>query len=84
MGQNLILNMDSKGFVVCAYNRTVDKVSLQSGYTLSYRQQSSNLIKFLRDVTKLLATFARTCVSSINITLVNVLRFDVVIRLLNS
>lgn len=27
MGQNLILNMDSKGFVVCAYNRTVDKVS---------------------------------------------------------
>ncbi|TMW51433.1 hypothetical protein DOY81_003500, partial [Sarcophaga bullata] len=26
MGQNLILNMDSKGFVVCAYNRTVDKV----------------------------------------------------------
>lgn len=27
MGQNLILNMDSRGFVVCAYNRTVDKVS---------------------------------------------------------
>lgn len=27
MGQNLILNMDSKGFVVCAYNRTVDKVN---------------------------------------------------------
>lgn len=26
MGQNLILNMDSKGFIVCAYNRTVDKV----------------------------------------------------------
>lgn len=26
MGQNLILNMDSKGYVVCAYNRTVDKV----------------------------------------------------------
>ncbi|CAG9811096.1 unnamed protein product [Chironomus riparius] len=26
MGQNLILNMDSKGFVVCAFNRTVDKV----------------------------------------------------------
>ncbi|XP_063701835.1 6-phosphogluconate dehydrogenase, decarboxylating [Culicoides brevitarsis] len=26
MGQNLILNMDSKGFKVCAYNRTVDKV----------------------------------------------------------
>ncbi|XP_014366227.1 6-phosphogluconate dehydrogenase, decarboxylating [Papilio machaon] len=26
MGQNLILNMDSKGFVVCAYNRTVEKV----------------------------------------------------------
>lgn len=26
MGQNLILNMDSHGFVVCAYNRTVDKV----------------------------------------------------------
>lgn len=27
MGQNLILNMDSHGFVVCAYNRTVDKVN---------------------------------------------------------
>lgn len=27
MGQNLILNMDSKGFVVCAYNRTVQKVT---------------------------------------------------------
>ncbi|XP_037934037.1 6-phosphogluconate dehydrogenase, decarboxylating [Teleopsis dalmanni] len=26
MGQNLILNMDSKGFVVCAYNRTLEKV----------------------------------------------------------
>lgn len=26
MGQNLILNMDDKGFVVCAYNRTVAKV----------------------------------------------------------
>lgn len=26
MGQNLILNMDSKGFIVCAFNRTVDKV----------------------------------------------------------
>lgn len=26
MGQNLILNMDSKGFIVCAYNRTVEKV----------------------------------------------------------
>lgn len=29
MGQNLILNMDSKGFVVCAYNRTVDKVNTE-------------------------------------------------------
>uniref|UniRef100_S4NIL1 6-phosphogluconate dehydrogenase, decarboxylating n=1 Tax=Pararge aegeria TaxID=116150 RepID=S4NIL1_9NEOP len=26
MGQNLILNMDSRGFVVCAFNRTVEKV----------------------------------------------------------
>lgn len=26
MGQNLILNMNDKGFVVCAYNRTTDKV----------------------------------------------------------
>uniref|UniRef100_D3TML0 6-phosphogluconate dehydrogenase, decarboxylating n=1 Tax=Glossina morsitans morsitans TaxID=37546 RepID=D3TML0_GLOMM len=26
MGQNIILNMDSKGFIVCAYNRTIDKV----------------------------------------------------------
>jgi 6-phosphogluconate dehydrogenase len=27
MGQNLILNMNDHGWVVCAYNRTVDKVS---------------------------------------------------------
>jgi len=26
MGENLILNMESKGFHVSAYNRTVDKV----------------------------------------------------------
>ena len=26
MGQNLILNMNDHGFVVCAYNRTVEKV----------------------------------------------------------
>lgn len=26
MGQNLILNMNDNGFVVCAYNRTKDKV----------------------------------------------------------
>lgn len=26
MGQNIILNMNDHGFVVCAYNRTVDKV----------------------------------------------------------
>lgn len=26
MGQNLILNMNDHGFVVCVYNRTTDKV----------------------------------------------------------
>ena len=26
MGENLILNMESKGFTVAAYNRTVEKV----------------------------------------------------------
>lgn len=26
MGQNLILNMNDNGFVVCAYNRTHEKV----------------------------------------------------------
>lgn len=26
MGQNLILNMDDHGWVVCAYNRTTEKV----------------------------------------------------------
>lgn len=26
MGQNLILNMNDHGFVVCAYNRTPEKV----------------------------------------------------------
>lgn len=28
MGQNLILNMNDHGFVVCAYNRTVAKVCI--------------------------------------------------------
>lgn len=32
MGQNLILNMDSHGFVVCAFNRTVDKVRIYANY----------------------------------------------------
>ena len=27
MGQNLILNMNDHGYVVCAYNRTPDKVT---------------------------------------------------------
>ena len=27
MGQNLILNMNDHGFVVCAFNRTVQKVT---------------------------------------------------------
>ena len=27
MGQNLILNMNDHGFVVCAFNRTVEKVT---------------------------------------------------------
>ena len=27
MGQNLILNMDDHGFVVCAYNRSPEKVT---------------------------------------------------------
>ena len=26
MGQNIILNMNDHGFVVCAYNRTTEKV----------------------------------------------------------
>lgn len=35
MGQNLILNMDDKGYVVCAYNRTVDKVSSLNNFNLN-------------------------------------------------
>ena len=27
MGQNLILNMNDHGFIVCAFNRTVEKVT---------------------------------------------------------
>ncbi len=27
MGQNIILNMNDHGFVVCAFNRTTEKVS---------------------------------------------------------
>ncbi|CAD7077563.1 unnamed protein product [Hermetia illucens] len=40
MGQNLILNMDSKGFVVCAYNRTVDKVT----HFLNNEAKGTNII----------------------------------------
>lgn len=37
MGQNLILNMDDHGFVVCAYNRTVAKViHIASGITNNF------------------------------------------------
>lgn len=40
MGQNLILNMDSKGFVVCAFNRTVEKVT----HFLNNEAKGTNII----------------------------------------
>jgi 6-phosphogluconate dehydrogenase len=40
MGQNLILNMDSKGFIVCAFNRTVDKVT----HFLNNEAKGTNII----------------------------------------
>jgi 6-phosphogluconate dehydrogenase len=40
MGENLCLNMESKGFSVCAYNRTVEKVSS----FIEGRAQGKNII----------------------------------------
>lgn len=55
MGQNLILNMDDNGFVVCAYNRTVDKV----GMTAHSSNLDRLLIDLLRgDVTSITCNFA--------------------------
>lgn len=54
MGQNLILNMDSKGFVVCAFNRTVEKVN----HFLSNEAKGTNIIgaESLEDMVKKLKT----------------------------
>lgn len=40
MGQNLILNMDSKGFVVCAFNRTVEKVCLERAHNFKFQSNT--------------------------------------------
>lgn len=55
MGQNLILNMDSKGFVVCAFNRTVDKVSLVIARL--QKKNNTHCLSSLVTSRKLLATF---------------------------
>lgn len=49
MGQNLILNMDSKGFVVCAFNRTVDKV--KTLITLLYSLTHYQILEIISLVT---------------------------------
>lgn len=50
MGQNLILNMNDHGFVVCAYNRTVDKVQ----HFLTHEAKGTKVIgaKSLDDMVK--------------------------------
>ena len=50
MGENLILNMESKGFTVACYNRTVEKVAAFVGG----RGRGKNLIG-CRSVTELVA-----------------------------
>ncbi|KDQ17715.1 hypothetical protein BOTBODRAFT_29871 [Botryobasidium botryosum FD-172 SS1] len=40
MGQNLILNMNDKGFVVCAFNRTVEKVP----HFLEHEAKGTNVV----------------------------------------
>ncbi|TVR01253.1 MAG: decarboxylating NADP(+)-dependent phosphogluconate dehydrogenase [Desulfovibrionales bacterium] len=54
MGENLILNMESKGFRVACYNRTVDKVDA----FLSSRGQGKNLVG-CRSLEELVASLER-------------------------
>ena len=54
MGENLILNMESKGFTVACYNRTVEKVAA----FVNGRGQGKNLIG-CRSVAELVAALAR-------------------------
>ena len=54
MGENLILNMESRGFVVACYNRTVEKVAAFVGG----RGRGKNLIG-CRSVAELVAALAR-------------------------
>ena len=54
MGENLILNMESRGFTVACYNRTVDKVDA----FINGRGQGKNLVG-CRSVAELVAALAR-------------------------
>ena len=40
MGQNVILNMNDHGFIVCAFNRTVEKVD----YFLENEAKGTNIV----------------------------------------
>ena len=54
MGENLILNMESRGFTVACYNRTVDKVAA----FVNGRGQGKNLVG-CRSVAELVSALAR-------------------------
>ena len=47
MGQNLILNMDDHGFVVCAYNRSHEKVTAFLENEAKGTKVKLNLVVFL-------------------------------------
>ena len=47
MGENLILNMESKGFTVTAYNRSTNKVDGEFVDVLWYRNASNQFLKTL-------------------------------------
>ena len=44
MGENLVVNMESKGFTVAVFNRTTEKVALGMCVTARKLGESSNLI----------------------------------------
>ena len=58
MGQNLILNMNDHGYVVCAYNRTPDKVTK----FLSNEAKNTNVSWFFSSSNTILLFSQKNCV----------------------
>ena len=59
MGENLILNMESKGFTVACYNRTVSKVD--DFITGREREKTSSAVNPSKSLSKTLSPLAKLC-----------------------